>query len=47
MSNSSENKADRDLSDYEKFRMGRIADNSDSENMSAHFGNQLSTRTER
>lgn len=27
--------------------MGRIGDNSDCDNLSAHFSNQLSTRTER
>lgn len=34
------------LSDYERFRMGRLPDTSDCDNMSAHFSNQLSTRTE-
>ena len=32
-------------SDYEKFRMARLGESSDYENRSAHFSNQLSTRT--
>ena len=33
------------ISEYEKFRIARLGEASDYDNVSAHFSNQLSTRT--